>query len=64
VPLSTSVVAPYGSGLQDQVELVELVKAGKVRMVVEHFLLEKAMTAYELMREGKLRGRAVMTPNG
>lgn len=64
VPLSTSVVAPYGSGFQDLVEVVELAKKGKVRMVVEHFPLEKAMDAYQLMREGKLKGRAVMTPNG
>jgi propanol-preferring alcohol dehydrogenase len=64
VPLNTAVVAPYGSGLQDLVEVVELVKAGKVRMVVEQFPLEKAMDVYQLMREGKLKGRAVMTPNG
>jgi propanol-preferring alcohol dehydrogenase len=63
VPLCTSVVAPYGSGFQDLVEVVELVKTGKVRMV-EHFSLDKAIEAYQLMREGKLKGRAVMTPNG
>jgi propanol-preferring alcohol dehydrogenase len=64
VPLCTSVVAPHGMGYQDLVEVVELVKSGKVRMVVENFPLEKALDAYQLMREGKLRGRAVMTPHG
>jgi alcohol dehydrogenase, propanol-preferring len=63
VPLCTSVLAPYGSGLQDLVEVVALVKAGKVRMVVEQFPLEKALDAYQLMREGKLKGRPVMTPH-
>ena len=64
VPLGTSVVAPYGNGFQDLIEVVELVKAGKVRMMVEHFPLEKALEAYQLMRDGQLKGRAVMTPNG
>ena len=33
-------------------------------MVVEYFPLNMAMDAYQLMREGKLKGRAVMRPNG
>jgi propanol-preferring alcohol dehydrogenase len=64
VPLCTSVSAPYGGGFQDLVEAVELAKMGKIRTVVEHFPFDKAMDAYQLMREGKLKGRAVMTPNG
>ncbi len=64
VPLCSSVVAPYGMGFQDLIEVVELVKAGKIHTVVEHFALDKVMDAYQLMREGKLKGRAVMTPNG
>jgi alcohol dehydrogenase, propanol-preferring len=43
VPLCASVMAPYGSGFQDLIEVVELVKTGKIRMVVEHFPLNKAM---------------------
>jgi D-arabinose 1-dehydrogenase-like Zn-dependent alcohol dehydrogenase len=33
-------------------------------MVVEHFPLDQAMDVYRLMSEGKLKGRAVMTPHG
>lgn len=64
VPLGISVVAPYGNGFQDVVEVVELVKEGKVRMLVENFPLDDAMDVYQLMRDGKLEGRAVLTPNG
>jgi hypothetical protein len=36
-------MAPYGSGLQDPIEVVELVRAGKLRTIVEKFPLDKAM---------------------
>src|SRR4030095_7379614 len=39
-------MAPYGNGCYDLIEVVELVKTGKVRMGVERFLLNKAMDAY------------------
>ena len=64
VLLSTSVVAPYGGGFRDLAEVVELAKTGKIRTAVEYFPLDKAMDAYQLMRAGKLKGRAVMVPNG
>jgi D-arabinose 1-dehydrogenase-like Zn-dependent alcohol dehydrogenase len=55
---------PRRGGFQDLVDVVELARMGEIRTVVEHFPLEKAMDAYQLMREGKLRGRAVILPNG
>ena len=44
--------------------MVALAQAGKITMLVEHFPLERAGDAYQLLREGKIQGRAVMTPNG
>ena len=41
-----------------------LAEAAKIKMLVEHFPLERAGEAYRLLREGKIQGRAVMTPNG
>jgi hypothetical protein len=49
-------MAPYGSGLQDPIEVVELVRVGKRRTIVKHFPLDKAMDVYQLMSEGKLKG--------
>jgi hypothetical protein len=39
-------------------------KAQKLRTVVEHFPLANVFDAYDLMGEGKLKGRAVRLPNG
>jgi propanol-preferring alcohol dehydrogenase len=33
-------------------------------MLVEYFPLEKAAEAYHLLHDGKIQGRAVMTPHG
>ena len=38
-------------------------QASKIKMVVEHFPLERAGEAYHLLHDGKIRGRAVITPN-
>lgn len=64
VPMGTAVIAPYGGGFQDLIEVVELAKLGKIRTVVEHFPLDQVTQAYERMRKGELKGRAVMLPNG
>jgi propanol-preferring alcohol dehydrogenase len=44
-------------------EVVSLAQAGKIKMLVEHFPLEKAPEAYHLLHDGKIQGRAVVTPN-
>jgi propanol-preferring alcohol dehydrogenase len=33
-------------------------------MLVEHFALGDAAHAYDLLHDGKIQGRAVITPNG
>jgi propanol-preferring alcohol dehydrogenase len=33
-------------------------------MLVEHFPIEKAGEAYDLLQNGKIQGRAVIVPNG
>jgi propanol-preferring alcohol dehydrogenase len=32
-------------------------------MLVEHFRLERVTEAYQLLHDGKINGRAVVTPN-
>jgi propanol-preferring alcohol dehydrogenase len=41
-----------------------LAQAGKIKMLVEHFSLDDAARAYDLLHHGKIQGRAVITPNG
>jgi propanol-preferring alcohol dehydrogenase len=45
-------------------EVVSLARSGKIKMLVEHFPLERASEAYHLLHDGKIQGRAVMLPNG
>jgi propanol-preferring alcohol dehydrogenase len=44
--------------------VVALAQAGKIRTHVERFPLEQAPEVYRRLREGTIRGRAVVTPNG
>ena len=59
-----SVSSPFWGSIPELIEVVSLAQAGKIKMLVEHFSLERAAEAYHLLHEGKIQGRAVITPNG
>ena len=59
-----SVASPYWGSIAKLMEVVSLAQAGKIRMLVEHFPLERVAQAYQLLHGGKINGRAVITPNG
>ncbi|HTF65930.1 MAG TPA: zinc-binding dehydrogenase, partial [Edaphobacter sp.] len=59
-----SVAAPYWGSITELMEVVSLAQAGKIKMLVEHFPLERVTEAYHLLHDGKIQGRAVMVPNG
>jgi alcohol dehydrogenase, propanol-preferring len=59
-----SITYPYWGSRIELAEVLELARAGHITAHVERFPLEQAPQAYERMREGKLAGRAVITPNG
>jgi propanol-preferring alcohol dehydrogenase len=59
-----SVASPYWGSIPELMEVVSLAQTGKIKMLVEHFPLEKASEAYHLLHDGKIMGRAVMVPNG
>src|SRR5580700_4134848 len=58
-----SVASPYWGSIPELMEVVSLAQAGKIRMLVEQFPLERASEAYHLLHDGKIQGRAVITPN-
>jgi propanol-preferring alcohol dehydrogenase len=58
-----SVASPYWGSIPELMEVVSLAQAGKIKMLVEHFPLERASEAYHLLHEGKIPGRAVILPN-
>ena len=59
-----SVAAPYWGSITELMEVVSLAQAGKIKMLVEHFPLERVTEAYHRLHDGKIQGRAVMVPNG
>jgi alcohol dehydrogenase, propanol-preferring len=58
-----SVASPYWGYITELMEVVDLAQAGKIKMLVEHFPLERASEAYHLLHDGKIQGRAVITPS-
>ncbi|MCC2275808.1 NAD(P)-dependent alcohol dehydrogenase [Streptomyces sp. ET3-23] len=63
-PHECSVASPYWGTLPELMEVITLAQQEKIRMPVEHFPLERAAEAYRLLHDGKIRGRAVITPHG
>lgn len=63
VPWECAIAATYWGTLPELEEVITLARQGKVRCRTEYFPLEKAAEAYDRMRAGTLRGRAVITPN-
>ena len=61
-PHECSVASPFWGSIPELMEVVSLAQAGKIKMLVEHFPLERAGEAYHLLHHGKIQGRAVITP--
>jgi propanol-preferring alcohol dehydrogenase len=59
-----SVAAPYWGSIPELMAVIGLARAGKIKMLVEQFPLERASEAYHLLHDGKIQGRAVIIPNG
>jgi propanol-preferring alcohol dehydrogenase len=57
-----SVATTYWGSMPELIEVVALAAAGRIRAHTQHFALEDAPAAYEAMRDGTLKGRAVIVP--
>jgi len=64
VPTELSVASVFYGSISELAEVTALAQAGRIRPQVELFPLDQAARVYQRLREGKLHGRAVMTPNG
>jgi len=62
-PHECCVTSPFWGSIPELIEVIDLAQSGKIQMLVEHFPLERAAEVYDLLHEGKIRGRAVITPN-
>jgi len=59
----TSVATTYWGSVTELAEVIALARDGKITAHVERFSLDDAPDAYQRMRDGTLRGRAVIVPN-
>jgi len=62
IPYGASVVTSYWGSATELMEVVSLARARKIRVDVTRFPLDRAMEAYDKLRKGEIRGRAVITP--
>jgi alcohol dehydrogenase, propanol-preferring len=63
IPRECEVFIPQGGTTQDLHEVVALAERGDLRLENELFAFDQLPLAYERLRAGDLRGRAVVTPN-
>ena len=63
VPLECEVFIPLGGSHPELHEVVALAEQGLVRSEVEKFTFAETEAAYERVRRGDVRGRAVVCPN-
>lgn len=64
LPFETTVTAPYWGSRSELAEVLDLARAGSVKVHVETYSLDEAPLAYERLHHGKINGRAVILPNG
>ncbi|MGR6998176.1 zinc-binding dehydrogenase [Yinghuangia aomiensis] len=57
-------MSPYWGSRAELIEVLDLARAGSVKVHVETYGIDEAPKAYERLHEGKIRGRAVILPNG
>jgi propanol-preferring alcohol dehydrogenase len=63
VPLGVTATVPYWGTRPELAELLALARGGALDVRVETYSLDEAPLAYELLRAGKITGRAVILPN-
>jgi len=64
VPTELAVTSTFYGSIPELSDVVALAAAGSIKTEVELFALDQTSLAYDRLREGKIRGRAVVTPNG
>lgn len=61
-PYGCEVSIPYWGSRTELMEVIALAEAGRIHVEVESFPLENAIDVYQRLREGRIKGRAVLMP--
>ena len=64
LPYEVNLTSTYWGTRSELIEVLALAESGKLKGHIAYYPLEKAVEIYELMKAGKITGRAVITPNG
>ncbi len=64
LPFEVNVTAPYWGSRGELHEVLDLARAGSIKVHVETFAMQDAPLAYDRLHSGKINGRAVILPNG
>jgi propanol-preferring alcohol dehydrogenase len=62
LPYEVNLTTSFWGTLPELHEVIALARRGLIKPHVQRFPLSDAMTAYQLMEQGQLSGRAVMVP--
>jgi propanol-preferring alcohol dehydrogenase len=62
LPFEARVTVPFWGTRAELAEVMALARAGRIRAHVERFPLTEAAAAYDKLRAGDVRGRAVVMP--
>ncbi|MEU6087146.1 zinc-binding dehydrogenase [Streptomyces sp. NPDC047085] len=62
-PHKCSVASPCWGSLTEPMDVITLAQQEKIKVLVEHFPLQRANEAYQLLHDGRIQGRAVITPH-
>lgn len=62
LPFEVRVSVPFWGTRAELADVIALARAGRIRAHVERFWLEDAQQAYDTLRAGRLKGRAVVMP--
>ena len=62
LPFDCAITVPYWGSAVELMEVLALAREGKIRSRIRRFPLSQAPDAYAQLREGKIDGRAVITP--
>ena len=62
-PFETRVTMPFWGTRAELAEVIALARAGRIRAHVERFPLKDVQQAYDSLRAGRLKGRAVVIPH-
>lgn len=62
-PYECSVASPHWSSLTELMDVITLAQQEKIGVLVEHFPLQRAHEAHQLLHNGRIQGRAVVSPH-